>query len=1102
MQDDSKWDGGHSCPFLMMDDGIGPLDGPGAPDDRGSLSARRYRRISTAFFWVLALCLLAACGRERTGTKSPARGDEGAPARLLVFRPGQGRLAGIGWDDASPAGLRNRAALIRRDALQAFDNPRDLNAIGALRAEAVVDLLAGDADKALAKFSRAVEQAPLQPIAWSDLAAARLQRGTAFSDPYDFVLALAAANRAFHLNPNLPAARFNRALALQRLSLYERARAEWQTYLTAERDPHWIRAAKAHSADLARNLLRPAPKTRLEAVERAVERGDRQQAQAIVAGAPQFFREHLEEALFASWAEAIAQGHEAEAERLLALARTIGQALAAGGGERMGIDTVSRIDQLRGGSPEGLATLVRALRMYGGGVALAKRLDTGALPVLQTARRLLAAQRIPLAGWATYWTAIFRYQRSEYPAALALLRPLIQNTYRDRYPALHGRALSLTGLISLVQGDPTASLTAYEPALTDFQKLGETANASRTTSMLASNLDYLGRRSDAWRRLYPALIEPATLDAPAARELICLVAAWLASEDGEPEIALWFQDELVRNALALGDSYRIVEALRGRGEILAGLGNRNAAARDLDLAKRELAKISDPPAREVMEGDLKLAEAKLAGSPAEAIELLDDVTRIFRASSYHYQLAQALYARALALDSLGRSAEAERDLATAIAEFELQRETLASSQERISYFDRTREILDAMIQVQLERLHRPAVAFNYSERARARVLLDWIVAHPASGFEKERDRGAGLATTDLAALQRQLPAGTTVVEYWALPRSLAIWVLRKDGFAVETVAVGGKTLENLIQRLNRELKRGRRAESFKISSSLYDLLIRPVARHLPPGDRIVAVPDGALHGLSFASLRDGRTGRYLIQDRICSVAPSARILIASLDRDRALAGSRDPRALAIADPDFDPQLFHDLPRLRASRMDAVFARLFPGSRMLSDRAATRRAFLEEAGGFEIVHFGGHSRVNSEYPLLSQMLFAGVPDDPARGVLYSGDVLRQRFLRTRLVALASCSTAAGKISRTEGVESLARPFLASGVPAVVASLWDVDDVTTAEFFGRFYGHLRQTFDPAEALQKTQIQSLEDSSEKVANPRTWGAFELIGGNVPER
>jgi CHAT domain-containing protein len=180
----------------------------------------------------------------------------------------------------------------------------------------------------------------------------------------------------------------------------------------------------------------------------------------------------------------------------------------------------------------------------------------------------------------------------------------------------------------------------------------------------------------------------------------------------------------------------------------------------------------------------------------------------------------------------------------------------------------------------------------------------------------------------------------------------------------------------------------------------------------------------------------------------------------------------------------------------------VFERLFPGSRVLSDRAATRRVFLEEGGGFEIIHFGGHSLVNSEYPLLSQMLFAGVPDDPARGVLYSGDVLRQHFPRTRLVALASCSTAAGKVSRTEGVESLARPFLAAGVPAVVASLWDVDDVTTAEFFGRFYGHLRQTFDPAEALQKTQIESLEDPSEKVANPRTWGAFELIGGSAPER
>ena len=197
----------------------------------------------------------------------------------------------------------------------------------------------------------------------------------------------------------------------------------------------------------------------------------------------------------------------------------------------------------------------------------------------------------------------------------------------------------------------------------------------------------------------------------------------------------------------------------------------------------------------------------------------------------------------------------------------------------------------------------------------------------------------------------------------------------------------------------------------------------------------------------------------------------------------------------IVDPDFDRKLYASLPRLRAGESEASFARMFPGSRVLRHAGATRAAFLGSAGDFEIVHLGGHSLVNTEFPLLSQMLFASAPEDPARGVLYSGDILTQRFSSTRLVVLASCSTALGRISRTEGVESLARPFLAAGVPAVIASLWDVDDEAAADFFSRFYRHLARNFDVARALRETQLDLIESAA-----PLSWGAFEVIGANAP--
>ncbi|HSK79284.1 MAG TPA: CHAT domain-containing protein, partial [Thermoanaerobaculia bacterium] len=471
------------------------------------------------------------------------------------------------------------------------------------------------------------------------------------------------------------------------------------------------------------------------------------------------------------------------------------------------------------------------------------------------------------------------------------------------------------------------------------------------------------------------------------------------------------------------------------------------------------------------------------------------------ATSYHYRLGQALYERALAEDSLGRSNEAERDLVAAIAESELQREKIMSLEDRISYFDRTREIFDTMIWFQLERRQRPEVAFRYSEQAKARVLQDWLLLHPVGGPVSSRVEGTGQGFLNVASLQEHLSQDTAVVEYAVLPKRLVIWVLRRTDFKVETVAIDAKDLGDLVRGLIRALKEGRKADFLKTSSKLHEVLVRPVAGHLGPGDRIVTIPDGALHTLSFALLRDGRTGRYLVQDHVLSTAPSARIMVTSLQRDESLTRQRDPRALVVVDPAFD-QALYSLPRLRGAETEAVIARIFPDSEVLSDRDATRSAFLRLAGDYEMIHFGGHSLVNTEFPLLSQMLFAGDPEDPTRGVLYSGDILKQRFERTRLAVLASCSTAVGRISRTEGVENLARPFLAAGVPAVIASLWDVDDQVTADFFMRFYRHLGQGFDVAGALRATQIESIEHGSGHAADPLAWGAFEVIGANSPSR
>ena len=96
-----------------------------------------------------------------------------------------------------------------------------------------------------------------------------------------------------------------------------------------------------------------------------------------------------------------------------------------------------------------------------------------------------------------------------------------------------------------------------------------------------------------------------------------------------------------------------------------------------------------------------------------------------------------------------------------------------------------------------------------------------------------------------------------------------------------------------------------------------------------------------------------------------------------------------------------------------------------------------------------------------------------------------------------MVLAGCRTAAGAISSTEGALSLGRPFLAAGVPSVVASLWDIDDAVSRRFFVTFHRALRVLGEPLLALQQAQISLLRDGDPSYARPASWAAFVCMGG-----
>src|SRR5262249_35433356 len=149
-------------------------------------------------------------------------------------------------------------------------------------------------------------------------------------------------------------------------------------------------------------------------------------------------------------------------------------------------------------------------------------------------------------------------------------------------------------------------------------------------------------------------------------------------------------------------------------------------------------------------------------------------------------------------------------------------------------------------------------------------------------------------------------------------------------------------------------------------------------------------------------------------------------------------------ALVVGNPltsDADRRAVPDLPGAAQEVQDV--AGLYTRASTLVAAQATKSGFLDQFDRYDVVHFAGHAISNTDYPDRSRLLFAADADG-ASVSLFGHELAGRRFHRTQVLVLAACRTSGGRVRRGEGVLSLARPFLAAGVPTVVASLWDVDD----------------------------------------------------------
>ena len=264
-----------------------------------------------------------------------------------------------------------------------------------------------------------------------------------------------------------------------------------------------------------------------------------------------------------------------------------------------------------------------------------------------------------------------------------------------------------------------------------------------------------------------------------------------------------------------------------------------------------------------------------------------------------------------------------------------------------------------------------------------------------------------------------------------------------------------------------------------LASRLYDILVRPVAEHLAGKRRLVLIPHDCLHNLPFQALFDGE--QHLLERYTLSYAPSISLWDLCSQRQRQSRG----RVIILGNPDLgDPKL--DLPF--AEEEAIAIASLF---RTRAEVGAKATLSVLERGWAraDLIHLACHAEWNRAQPEFSALLLS--PSEGKSGRLEVHELFGlSEELPLSQVTLSACQTALGAGRDLTG---LTAGFIYAGSPAVVASLWRVDDFSTGALMTAFYSNLESS-DRASALREAQLELLR--SREHSHPYFWAPFILTG------
>jgi CHAT domain-containing protein/Tfp pilus assembly protein PilF len=514
-------------------------------------------------------------------------------------------------------------------------------------------------------------------------------------------------------------------------------------------------------------------------------------------------------------------------------------------------------------------------------------------------------------------------------------------------------------------------------------------------------------------------------------------------------------------------------------------------------------------------------------------------------------LWQIHYGRALTQKQLGDLKAAESSLVAALTVIEGVRSRLREQRFRAGYLQDKYDVYVDLVRLQLE-LGRTADAFRTAERLRARSYAEQLggrstaplsvdsrqqenrlrgriqqlqnalsdelaqeepasrqiavttVSHELLAAEKEyqvflddlgvmdRGHGASEASPDAATVQTRLRSDEALIEFVVGHDSVMAFVLTPKGVFAKTIRIARSDLTARVELLRDLLSRPGTDQWLGPAHALSARLIEPLQmeRWLANVRQLYVVPHDVLNYVPFALLPNPQAGSHKLLVDTYSIAflPTAAVLL----RDARPPGST--RSLLALAPSRS-RLRHAIEEVRS--IDAFYK---PHSQILEGQQATEGKFKSVAAQFAVLHFATHGLFNRINPMMSGIeLESDATDD---GLLQVHEVLALR-LTADLVTLSACDSALAsgffnEVPAGDEFVGMARAFLSAGSQSVMATLWEVDDLSSVTLMHSFYQHLagaNRSNDKAGALAEAQRELR--SSARLSHPYYWAPFVMIGG-----